>query len=253
MATPVSPTFIAFCGFEHPNPDSFSAALDRIQPSGGTALLDGILESNRKLKKLYDSLRKKGSCEGWKAVHIVVTDAEENKSHSSAQWVKFQCKECMNAAGHFVWDNFVYCILQDGSLVTRDESERAKLENLNQPDHLFQPLFTTKEHLRSQLNSLYTSLPHPTAVLLTIDVSYSMQDCWDEVKTELVRFVRKLQAEDLLGVTCFHEDVMTLDQASISIRENPPEEVRPSSREPPPQSSMFELYRQFCVKNCLLS
>jgi len=248
MAAPFAPAQLAHIGFDLVMKLNVDRELERIQPSGGTSLLDAILESTRKFKKLCGMLQKTGDIGQWHLYHVILTDGEDTMSRNPSERVKSASLECIRTSGTVNWHNHVFCI-QPG-----DIHKNPLLLPLQQLSDLLTFHYHSNADVVANMQSFGASMTPPCALLLTIDMSESMQDCWMQVKMGVGALVQGLQGNSLLAVTCFHEDVMTLNEAQILPMEHkramPPQEILPSSRLP---SSSSLRCPNCSVPSCLLS
>lgn len=251
MATGISQVQVVYSGFCPADKINIERALERIQPSGGSALLDAILESSRRLKKLCGYIAKTREEGRWHLYHVIITDGEDTMSQHPSERVKSAVLDCMQCTGVGSWDNHVYCILA-GDVRAPIRPELRALQQLSEALIIH---YLPSSNITESLQALRSSLTPPYGLLLTIDMSYSMQECWAEVKEGIRALVQGLDSSSLFAVTCFHEEVMTIDDAQIPMQHKSPmspQEILPSTR-PSPPTPLCHCPASCTEPSCLLS
>lgn len=250
MATGISQVQVLYSGFSPADKINIDRALERIQPSGGTALLDAILESSRRLKKLCGYIAKTREEGRWHLYHVIITDGEDTMSQHPSERVKAAILDSMQGTGVGSWDNHVCCILAGDIRAPR----RPELRALQQLAGTLIIHYLPSSGITESLQTMRSSLIPPYGLLLTVDISYSMQEYWTEVKEGIRALVQGLDSSSVFAVTCFHEEVMTIDEAQIPTEHKkpiPPQEILPSTRLS--QTSLFHCPTSCSEPSCLLS
>lgn len=249
MAAGLSQVQYVHSGFEQASRLQVVRALEKIEPSGGSALLDAILESTRRIKKLCGFLQKTGGMDQWHLYHVILTDGEDTMSRSQSEWVQSASLDCIQSSGAVHWENHVFCI------TFGDIRSNRQLIPLQQLSKLLTFHYHSSAEIAASMQAFAAVLNPPCALVLTIDISQSMRDCWTETKEGVAALVRNLHGSCLMAVTCFHEDVMSLNEAEIQPMEHkrPISELETLHSANRSKSALCECPTSCSTPSCLLS
>lgn len=83
LQTLLCTTYFAACGFQPAQNTTIPSTLKKINPTGGTAMRDSLVEGCKLMLKLNQVLKDISSDSHWNFVHVILTDGADCDSKNS--------------------------------------------------------------------------------------------------------------------------------------------------------------------------
>ena len=225
-------------GFESAANSTLISKMRRIQPNGGTALRDSVIQGTSMMLQLYEILAKCEIAHVWNFVHVVLTDGEDTSSKESVS----QTCELMRRISQVIpvqalktW--FIGIDLASGGAseiktLVQSGGENAEFANVSDAniEQIFNQL-TLKIGLvhRTQARgaqfgdhyairveqeevAIMSVEEQHYVVLFNLDMSGSMTSRWNKVCNSVNRFISQMGPGDLVAGLAFNTDVALITQ-----------------------------------------
>jgi len=233
--------YFAACGFQSAKNTTIPPLLRKINPNGGTAMRDSLIQGCQLMLKLNQTLKETGTDSAWNFVHVVLTDGADCNSKNSLE----EALKIMLIIGKLIEVKSLKIIFigvgveadaeKELKMLAAIGGENSEYYNVNssQIGSIFNKIEVSLG-LQKQVNLIGVNSQQGKALMIkqelnpylqvhvknfalmfNLDVSGSMSGTkWGSVCTSVSNFIGKLGDGDLVSALVFNDEVKLLSNLS---------------------------------------